>query len=92
MYNFWYDCVRTKYGERAKFCYIDTNSLIVYVKTDDNYKDIAEDFETIFDTSNYDLERPLPQLKKKVIGLIKDQLSQKLMKKFVGLRAKLIVT
>ena len=50
MYNFWYDCVRIKYGEKAKLCYIDTNSFIVYIKTDDNYKDIAEDFETIFDT------------------------------------------
>ena len=53
------------------------------------YKDIAEDVETRFDTSNYELDRPLPKGKnKKVIGLMKDELSGKTMTKFVGLRAK----
>ena len=53
MYKFWYDYVRPKYGKKAKLCYMDTNSFIVYIKTDDIYKDIAEDIETRFDTSNY---------------------------------------
>ena len=54
---------------------MDTGSFIVHVKTDDIYKDIAEDFETRFDTSNLILDRPLPKGKnKKVIGLIKDEL------------------
>ena len=54
---------------------MDTDSFIVHVKTDDIYKDIAEDFETRFDTSNRILDRPLPKGKnKKVIGLIKDEL------------------
>ena len=49
---------------------MDTGSFTVYIKTDDIYKDIAEDVETRFDTSNYQLERPLPKGKnKKVIGL-----------------------
>ena len=39
---------------------MDTDSLIVYIKTDDIYKDIAEDIETRFGTSNYELDRPLP--------------------------------
>ena len=40
MYNFWYDYVKPKYGEEAKLCYVDTDSFIVYIKTDDIYKDI----------------------------------------------------
>ena len=61
---------------------------------DDTYKDLAEDVESRFDTSNYDLEcnsidRPLPNGKnKKVIGLMKNELVRKIMAKFIGLRAK----
>ena len=70
-------------------CYIGTHSFIVYIKTRYIYKDIAEDVETRLDTSNYELEKPLPKWKtKKVIGLMKDQLGGTIMKKFVGLRAK----
>ena len=62
---------------------------IVYIKADDIYKDTAEDVETRFDTSNYELDRPLPKgKKKKTIGLVKDKLSGKIMKKLVELRAK----
>ena len=90
MYEFWYDYVKPKYGEKVKLCYVDTDSFIVYIKTDDIYKDIAEDVETRFDTSNYELDRPLPKGKnKKVIGLMKDELGGKIMTKFVGLRAKI---
>ena len=68
---------------------MDTDSFIVYIKTDDCYKDIAEDFETRFDTSSYGLDRTLPKEKiRKVIGLMKDELGQKIMTKFVALRAK----
>ena len=70
---------------------------IVYIKTDDIYNDVAEDVETRFDTSNYEIEcnsidRPLPTGKnKKVIGLMKDELGRKIMAKFVGLRAKIYI-
>ena len=58
-------------------------------KTDDIYKGIAADVETRFDTSNYELDRPLPKGKnKKLIGLMKNELDGKIMTKFVGLRAK----
>ena len=50
MYEFWYDYVKPKYGENVKLCYIDTGSFIIHVKTNDIYKDIAEDVETRFDT------------------------------------------
>ena len=64
MHEFWYDYVRPKYSEKASFCYIDTEKrLIVYLKADDIYKDIIEDVETRFDTSSYELDRPLPKEK-----------------------------
>ena len=60
---------------------MDTHSFIVHVKTDDIYKDIAEDIETRFDTSNFELDRPLPKAKnEKVIGLMKDELGGQKMK------------
>ena len=68
---------------------MDTDSFTVYIKTDDVYKDIANDTETRFDISNYELDRPLPKEKNKiVIGLMKDELAGKIMTKFVGLREK----
>ena len=82
MYEFWYDYVKPKYGEKTELCYMDTDSCIVYIKTDDVYKNIAEDVKTRFDTSNYLVEcnstdRPLPKGKnKKVMGLMKDELGE----------------
>ena len=68
---------------------MDTGSFIVYIKTDDIYKGVAEDVEVKLDASNYELDRPLPKGKhEKVTGLMKDKLGQKIMIKFVGLRAK----
>ena len=89
MYEFWYDYVKPKYGEKTKLCYMDTDSFIVYIKTDDIYKNIADDVETRFDTSNFKLDRPLPKGEyKKVIGLMKHELGGKTITKFVGLRGK----
>ena len=69
--------------------WIDRDGFIVYIKRDDIYKDIAEDVEARFDTSNYQLERSLPNREnKKVIGLMKDELGRKIMIEFVGLRVK----
>ena len=72
MHEFWYDYVKPKYGENAKLCYIHAQSFIVHVKTDDIYKDIAEDLETRLDSLNFELDKPLPKRKKKkVTGLLK---------------------
>ena len=88
-YDFWYDYVKPKYSEKAKLCYMDTDSFIVYIKTNHIYKDIVEDVKTRFDTSNHELDRSLLNGKnKKVIGLMKDELRGKIMTKFVGFRAK----
>ena len=87
MNEFLYDYVKPKYGENARLCDLDTGSFIVYIKTDDIYKDNAE--ETRSDTSNYELDRPLPRGKyKKVIGLIKGELGGKVMIEFIELGAK----
>ena len=89
MYEFWYDYVKPKYGEKSKLCYMTAEGFIVYIKTDDTYKDIAEDVETRFDTSNYELDTLSPKGKnKKLTGLMKDELDEKVIIKFVGLRAK----
>ena len=72
MYEFWYDYVKPRYGEKAKLCYIDTDSFVVYIKTEDIYMDIAKDVVTRFDTSNCQLHRPFFKGKNKnFIGLIK---------------------
>ena len=89
MYEFWYDYMKKKYGDMVKLCYMDTDSLIMNIKTKDFYKDIAQDFEERFDTSNYDVDIPLPKGKnKKVIGLMKDELGGGIITEFVALRPK----
>ena len=55
MHEFWHDFVKPKYGENAKLCYMNKDSFIVHVKTEDINKDIAEDVKTRFDVSNYEL-------------------------------------
>ena len=55
-----------KYGEKVNSSFIDTDSFIIYIKTDDTYKNIADNVETRFDTSNYEsernsIDRPLPK-------------------------------
>ena len=89
MYEFRYDYMKKKYGDMVKLCYMDTDSLIMNIKAKDFYKDIAQDVEERFDTSNYDVDRPLPKGKnKKVIGLIKDELGGGIITEFVALRPK----
>ena len=77
----------SKYQNNAKLCYMNTDSFIIYIKTEDVYEDIADDVEKISDTSNYEVNRPLPTRKnKKVTGLMKDELGGKIMTEFAGLR------
>ena len=65
MYEFWYDYMKPKYNDNVKLCYMDTDSFIMNIKTNDFYKDISNDVENRFDTSNYEVNRPLPTGKKK---------------------------
>ena len=68
---------------------MDTDSFIIYIKTKGFYKDIADDVEKVFDTSNYEINKPLPKGKnKKVIDHTNDELGGKIMVEFVALRSK----
>ena len=89
MYEFWYDYMKPKYDNNVKLCYMDTDSFIMNIKTNDFYKDIVNDVENRFDTSNYEANRPLPMGKNKtIIGLMKDELGGKIITEFVTLRPK----
>ena len=91
MYEFWYDYIKPKCEDKAKLCYMDTDSFIIYIETEDFYKDIANDVKRWFDTSNYGKsdKRPLPiGINKKVIEMFQDELGGKIIKKFCGPRAK----
>ena len=89
MYQFWYDYMKPKYNDNVRLCYMDTDSFIMNIKTNDFYKDIANDVENRFDTSNYEVNRPLPTGKnKKIIGLMKDELGGMIITEFVTLRPK----
>ena len=91
MYEVWYDYLKPKFDNNIGLCYMDTDSCIFHVETEDFHKDISNDVENRFDTSAYsnDLNRPLPIAKnKKVLGMMKDELCGKIMAKFAALRAK----
>ena len=84
-----YDYMKKKYGDMVKLCYTDNDSLVMNIKTKEFYKDIAQDVEERFDTSNYGVDRPLPKGKnKKVIGLMKDELGGGIITEFLALRPK----
>ena len=92
MYEFWYYYIKPKYQCNAKLCYMDTDSFIMHIKTEDIYKEIANDITKRFDTSNYGIKRTLPIGKnKKVIGLMKNELGQKIITEFVALRPKTLL-
>ena len=90
--------MKPKYANNVKLCYMDTYSFIMNIKTNDFYKDISNDVENRFDTSNYEVNmsetsalarKPLPTGKnKKVIGLMKDELGGKIITEFATLRPK----
>ena len=69
VYEFWYDYVKPKYGENAKLCCMNTNSLVVYIKTEEIYIDLAKNVETRFNRKT----------KEKNVGLMKNELDGKLL-------------
>ena len=69
MWKFFYDYLKPKYGDKIELCYTDTDSFILYIKTEDFYEDIADDVEGLFDTSNYKIDRPLLVIDKNEKGL-----------------------
>ena len=85
MYEFWYDYMKPKYNDNVKLCYMDTDSFIMNIKTNYFYEDITSDVENRFDTSNYEVNRPLPTGKNKKVT---DELGGKIITEFVTLRPK----
>ena len=84
MYEFWYDYMKPKYNDNVRLCYMDTDSFIMNIKTNDFYEDISNDVD-----NRFDIKRPLPIGKnKKVIGLTKDELGGEIITEFVTLRPK----
>ena len=72
--EFWYDYVKPKYNDKAKFCYMDTDSFVINIFTEDFFEDINNDVERWFDTSNYDKNDKKPLqigVNKKLIGILK---------------------
>ena len=88
MYEFWYDYMKSKYNDNVRLCYMDTDSFTMNIKTNDFYKDISDDLDNRFDTSNCEVKRPLLMGKKRVIGLMKDELVGEIITEFVTLRPK----
>ena len=92
MYDFHYNYIKSKYVDKAKLLFTDTDSLMYEIETEDFYKDISVDVKDRFDTSEYPSNHPsgIPfGFNKKVLGMFKDEVAGKVIDEFVGLRAKL---
>ena len=89
MYDFYYNHLKKLYTHNIRLLYIDTDSLIVHVQTDDLYKDMAQNLDD-YDTSNYPAGHPLfSTANKKIIGKSKDELGGQLLTEFIGIRPKM---
>ena len=92
MYDFHYNYIKPKYGEKAKLLFTDTDSLAYEIQTEDFYKDISPDVKEKFDTSNYPKVHPSDietGVNKKIGSMFKDEAGGEQITEFVGLRAKL---
>ena len=92
MYDFHYNYIKPKYGDKAKLLFTDTDSLMYEIQTEDFYKDISQDVKDRFDTSDYLPNHPsgIPSgFNKKVLGMFKNEVGGEIIDEFVGLRAKL---
>ena len=89
MDKLWDEHLKPKYGNKIRLCHMDTDSSVIEIETEDFCADIADDVEKWFDTSNYEIVRPLPTGKnKKVIGLMKGELRGRIMIECAALKLK----
>ena len=92
MYDFHYNYIKQKYGDKAILLFTDTDSFMYEIQTEDFYKDISADVKRRFDASDYPPNHSsgIPSgLNKKVIGMFKDEVGGDIIDEFFGLRAKL---
>ena len=92
MFDFHYNYIREKFGDKAELLFTDTHSLMYLIQTEDFYQDINKDIKRKFDTSDYPEKHPSgikTGINKKVIGKFKDEAAGKQITHFVGLRRKL---
>ena len=92
MFDFHYNYIRKKYGDKAELLFTDTDSLMYLIQTEDFYQDINKDIKKKFDTSDYPENHPSgikTGVNKNVIGKSKDEAAGKQITHFVGLRPKL---
>ena len=92
MFNFHYNFIRKKYGNKAELLFTDTDSLMYLIQTEDFYSDIKHDIRKMFDTSDFEDNHPSgikTGVNKKVIGKFKDEVGGKQITHFIGLRPKL---
>ncbi|XP_050513837.1 uncharacterized protein LOC126889531 [Diabrotica virgifera virgifera] len=92
MYDFHYNFMLPTVGiENLKLMYGDTDSFIYEVTCDDVYRDVIQTNLSKFDTSDYAEDNPynIPQVNKKVLGLMKDEANGRIITHFVGLRSKM---
>ena len=89
MYDFYYNTLKARYGNKIRLLNTDTDSLIVKVDTEDIYADMSLNAD-LYDTSNYPAHHPLfSTANKKVIGKFKDELGGKVLTEFIGIRPKM---
>ena len=89
MYDWYNNKLKKKYGENCTLLYTDTDSLLVYIKTKDVYKDMSETKDE-YDFSDYPTDHPLnDETNKKVIGKLKDECADAPIVEYIGLRPKL---
>ena len=92
MYDFHYNYIKNKFHNKATLLFTDTDSLAYEIETEDFYKDISGDVRGFFDTSNFPKGHSSGievGCNKKVVGMFKDEAGGKIIREFVGLRAKL---
>ena len=89
MYDFYYNVLKNRYGDKLKLLFTDTDSLCVEIETEDIYKDMSEQ-KQYYDFSEYPKDHFLYNTDNQaVVGLMKDEYKSKIITEFIGLRSKL---
>ncbi|XP_063392461.1 uncharacterized protein LOC134677958 [Cydia fagiglandana] len=90
MFDFHYNYMLPKYSENIRLLYTDTDSFIYDINTNDFYEDIKPDVQDKFDTSDFQIDNiyALPRVNKNVLGKMKDEVSGRIISKFIGIRSK----